>query len=216
MSQGEINVGDKPRGSLAQATRLQRPRLLDPRLLIGIALVVASVVGVTTLLVRSDRTVAVYQAVEPLIPGTRIEAESLNVVQVRLDGVQSQYFMEGSSPVGSLVSTLVGPGDLVPRAAVTAATESRLRPVPISVDRMVAAVIGAGDQVDLWWQAPEDPAPELIAPGAIVWHSPGETGTLGAATVTVYVMVDVDTVPEVLAASDGEGSLNVIPLLGGS
>ena len=92
-------------------------RSLDPRLLIGLALVVASVAGVVALLSAVDESVAVLAAGEDLSPGDRIQARDLVPVEVRLDAAARHYLLPGDLPAGGLVVTRsVGEGELVPVA----------------------------------------------------------------------------------------------------
>ena len=72
------------------APRLSKPSWKDPRLLIGILLVLASVAGVVALVGNADSTVPMYAAKDALVVGQKITAESFTVVQVQLGDVDGK------------------------------------------------------------------------------------------------------------------------------
>ena len=53
----------------AEGARLKKPSWKDPRLLVGILLVLASVVGVISLVGAADQTTEAYAAREPIAVG---------------------------------------------------------------------------------------------------------------------------------------------------
>lgn len=70
-----------------QAPRLSKPSWKDPRLLIGILLVLASVAGVVALVGNAARTVPMYAAKDALVVGQSITVDSFTIVQVQLGTV---------------------------------------------------------------------------------------------------------------------------------
>ena len=65
----------------ANAARLKKPSWKDPRLLIGILLVLASVVGVISLVGAADQTAEAYAAREPIAVGETLTADKLHRVR---------------------------------------------------------------------------------------------------------------------------------------
>ncbi len=92
---------------------------LDPRLLIGLLLVVGSVVGVVGIVSAADSRTLVYAAAGPLAPGDRIDGGDLVERSVALDGTDTLYLAPDDLPDGGLVVTQsVRDGELVPLSAV--------------------------------------------------------------------------------------------------
>src|SRR5690606_16889177 len=81
--------------SESTAARMRRPSWRDPRLGVGILLVVASVALGSWVVARADATVTVYQAAQALTPGEPVDVEDLRPVQIRLDGVEETYLVPG-------------------------------------------------------------------------------------------------------------------------
>lgn len=80
------------------AARLKKPSWKDPRLLIGILLVLVSIAGVIALVGSADRTTQVYTAREDIAVGQVVAAADLSIVNVRLDDVESGYVTVEGGP----------------------------------------------------------------------------------------------------------------------
>ncbi|RUQ42008.1 flagellar biosynthesis protein FlgA, partial [Micrococcus sp. HSID17228] len=103
----------------AEGGRLRRPRWRDPRLLVGLVLVLASIAGVVALVASSQRTAAYWTAAEDLPPGTPIAAGDLRPVEVNLSEAGERYLSaDAPAPEGRMVSGTVRAGELLPAAAL--------------------------------------------------------------------------------------------------
>ena len=96
----------------AEGGRLRRPRWRDPRLLVGLILVLASIAGVVALVASSQRTAAYWTAAEDLPPGTPIASGDLRPVEVNLSEAGERYLSVGVALDEPLPSG-VGVGDRV-------------------------------------------------------------------------------------------------------
>ena len=97
----------------------RRRPFADPRLLIGLLLVAASIAATVGIVAAVDRRTQVYAAAGPLQPGQRIDASDLVARGVALDGSDALYLGVGRVPRGGLVVTrAVAQGELVPAASV--------------------------------------------------------------------------------------------------
>lgn len=100
--------------------RLSRPRWLDPRIVIGLLLVIASVV-VGAKVIGSDRqTTGVWSASRPLSAGTVLTAGDLVSVEVNLGGTAGKYVGSADDMTGRVLDRVLSPGEILPVAAVTA------------------------------------------------------------------------------------------------
>lgn len=206
------------------ASRMRRPSWRDPRLGVGILLVVASVALGSWAVSSADATVEVYQTDAVLTPGDVIDVDDLQVVQVRLDGVEDLYLVPGADLSGAVVTRTVSAGELVPLASVGSADALELRPVQIAMPAAMQDIVTAGSLVELWVAMPDPGAstqaallpPELLVDDVEVREVHADTSVFaGSDTVQVQVLVSSDDLPVVLAALTAEGQITVVPVLGG-
>jgi hypothetical protein len=204
------------------ALRLRRPGWRDPRLLLGLVLVAVSVALGSLLVSAAARTSPVLVAAGPLVPGDVLDADAVQVRHVRLGGDEQLYLAPDHDLDGAVVVRTVGDGELVPRAALVPEADLGLRPVAITPSGPVASELAAGETVDLWFvpAAPTgsddgvEPPRELAAGLTVAEVSEQARFAVGGGT-TVHVLVDVETLPEVLGALAADGSVEVVHVPGG-
>ena len=83
---------------------------LDPRLVIGVVLVLASVVGVWLVVQQSSRSEAAWAATRTLLPGETIGAGDVQPVALRLPQSHDRYLDGAADPVGLVVAVGVAVG----------------------------------------------------------------------------------------------------------
>lgn len=207
------------------AARLRRPGWRDPRLLVGLALIAASVVLGSWAVTTAQRTVPVYVARDVLVPGAALTTSTLVVADVRLaDHVDGYLRADEPLPDDAVLLRTVGAGELVPVAAVGAAADLDVRAVPVTLSGPPPTGLGAGSRVDLWFTpesagaAADDPAPEppheLAASLVVSELSSADGAFAGGGSRTVHVLVPVDDLPTVLGALAGGGTVDVVPVPG--
>jgi len=191
--------------------------LLDPRLVIGVLLVAASVAGVVAIVSANDRSIEVYAAAEPLAPGDRVAVDGLSVRSVRLDATADLYLTPGDvPPEGVLVSRSVNAGELVPVSAVGGADAARLAALVLQVEGALAASVVPGSVVEVWASAQsgggEFAEPAVIVSGATVVRLV-QTSTIvsGGEVTAIEVLVPRSKVGVVLQAVASEASMSIVP-----
>lgn len=208
------------------AARIGRPSWRDPRLGIGMLLVAGAVMLGGWAVSRAAETVDVFMTDAPLTPGDVVSAEDLRAQAVRPDGLEAGYLrVESGLPQGTVVTRVVGAGELVPAAALGSPEDVDLRPVAVPVGQASAPGVGKGSVVDLWLTASTRPAagtdpaapspPQPLATGLVV-ADVVESGSIFAGTggSAVQVLVPQAELPGVLAALGGEGGIVVVPVPG--
>lgn len=201
-----------------ERTRATGRRLaIDPRLVIGLLLVVASAVGVFTLVSAADASETLYTARVTLTAGDRIDEDDLLPTSVREGAGGGLYLAPGDIPAEGLVVTrTIGEGELVPLSALGSAAGLRLTAIVLSVDGQLAATVVAGSTVDVW-VASEDAsgeigAPEVIVAGAtVVRLVESETIVAGRQTTAVELLIPRDRVARVLEALALDATVSVVP-----
>lgn len=207
------------------ASRLRPPSWKDPRLLIGVLLVVGSVVLGARLVQAADRTEPYFAARHALTPGDRVGPDDVAVVRLTLRQADSTYLSAAADlPEGLVAVRTVGAGELVPRAGVGAADDLDVQPVGVPVEGALPAGLVKGAVVDVWVASPDpDRAgaflpPERLVEGAEVAEVAESGRALGAAGgSTVQVLVGPDPLQAVLGAlaNDAAVALVLAPGQGG-
>ncbi|MFD1720067.1 SAF domain-containing protein [Amnibacterium endophyticum] len=207
------------------ATFPLRPRrrpLPDPRILIGVVLVVASALGTTALVSALTRSVVVYRAAHALVAGERVTADRLVAASVRLGDAQGLY-LTGPLPAAGLVATrTVAAGEVVPRSAVGTSAELATATVVVDLASPLADGVGAGTDVDLWSAPRLEGAQERYGPpvvlvnDAVVARVPTSSGLIaGGREDAVEVQVPRDEVAALLEAQ-ADGSRIAAVAVGGT
>jgi hypothetical protein len=203
------------------AQRLRPPSWRDPRLLVGLVLVLGSVVLGSRVVAAADDSVSVYAAARTLTPGEPVRADDVTVVQLRLDSGLDRYLPAGAPlPEEAVALRSVPAGELLPRSGLGSADELRRRPVGIPVDAPVPAGLVKAAQVDVWVSEPDPERsgaftdPVRLATAAEVAEVTEGGGALGAGGSTnVQVLLAEDELRPALRAlaSDAEVALVLVP-----
>lgn len=198
--------------------RLRRPRWRDPRLAIGILLVIVSVLLGSLLAARLSQTVTVLAAREAIVPGDVLTREDLTTVDVRLGDAASGYVTSlDQIPEGAVAVSAVHPGELLAVSAIGQPADVSLRPLVIAVDAAVAESVVPGGSVELWRTREgadgEDPTAELLVEKAVV-RRVDEGSSLGMRAMSVEVLVPQEFLAAVLEALAAGERLDVIGIPG--
>lgn len=205
----------------AEGGRLRRPRWRDPRLLVGLMLVLASIAGVVALVASSQRTAAYWTAAEDLPPGTPIAAGDLRPVEVNLSEAGERYLSaDAPAPEGRMVSGTVRAGELLPAAALVDADPDGRRPVGVALDEPLPSGVGVGDRVDVWVAMPAeggrghaDPA-RLAEALEISEVTAEQSGFGGSGTTRVQLLAPKETLPRIVDAKVKDARVTLVPAHG--
>jgi hypothetical protein len=135
------------------AVRSRRRSWRDPRLAVGLVLVCVSVLVGARVLASADDTVAVLAARDSLAAGQPVGADDLVEVRLRFGSEEdaNRYLSAAEEiPAGAVLLRPVGPGELLPRTALST-DRGGLVELPLSVDPgRVPASVRPGSVVDVW------------------------------------------------------------------
>lgn len=164
----------------------RRRATLDPRLVLGVLLVLGSVAGVVGIVSAADRRITVYAAAAALVPGERIDAGDLVRRTVALDGADRLYLAAGDIPSDGLVVTQpIAKGELLPASAVGSTAGVRSTSLVLQLAARVSGAVVPGAVVDLWAATPTQAASAALAEDASSTASAPAVLVAGATVVRV-------------------------------
>ncbi|RLV49883.1 hypothetical protein D9V37_08330 [Nocardioides mangrovicus] len=135
------------------ARRHRRPGWRDPRVLVGLIIIAASVVLGAKVVGAADDTVGVWAARHDLAAGTTVGSDDVERVRIRFTGDdQADRYLaaDRSLPRGVVLTRAVSDGELLPRAALDQSRGAVVE-VPLSVDvDGLPATVRQGSRVDVW------------------------------------------------------------------
>jgi len=207
------------------AARLRKPSWRDPRLVVGLVLVLLSMAIGARVVASADDTVPMYAAAASLVPGQPVSQSDVKRVDVQLGASRSSYVAaDHDIEPGTFALRDVRPGELLPRSALGTRADINLKPVSVPVDGGGAAQLAAGSIVDVWVNA-KDPSsaaekygkPVKTLEAAPVARAPDASGGgLGTAsgTTAVQIMVPEGGVQALIAAIDQGAKITLVPVPG--
>jgi hypothetical protein len=208
--------------TLASGTRLKKPSWKDPRLIIGVLLVLASVAGVISLVGAADQTADAYTAREAIAVGETLTEDKLNRIKVRLGDVEPHYLTPAAGVSDGLVAVQrIGKDQLVPRESLGTTDRLDRKPVAVTIEETLPAQAVAGSRVDVWVALPDArngfSQPTLLLPGAeIAQITPGSTALGSARSTVVMVLVTDGQMPNLLGAQANKAKISVVWNPGGA
>lgn len=188
---------------------------MDPRLVIGVVLVLASLAGVWLVVQQSSRTDTAWAATRTLLPGDTVAAGDVQQVEVRLPQSQERYLDASADPVGMVVASTVGEGEVLPVRALGESAGADRSAMVIEIQGALPRSVRAGSLVDVWTAAPTDDgyeAPAVLVDDAIVVGVVEDEGILATAAQQLELLVPADETSRLLEAMSNEHVLSVVPL----
>jgi hypothetical protein len=167
------------------ARRGIRSRWRDPRLALGVLLVLASVLVGARVLAAADDTTPVWAATKDLPAGSQVSADDVEVVDVSLGSEVDGAYLSATAPLstGLILAKPVAAHELLTRTAVDPSASTPVAQLPLGVDSSsMPADLASGDIVDVWVV----PSAVVDSPGTA---SPGVHGTLHAKRALRSVIV---------------------------
>ncbi|HEY8752121.1 MAG TPA: hypothetical protein VIM40_00520 [Arthrobacter sp.] len=196
--------------------RLKPPSWKDPRLLVGVLLVLASVVGVISLVGSADQTTEVYAARDSIAVGEKLTADNVVRAKVRLGETEEHYVtVEAGLPDGLVAVQRIGKNQLVPRDSLATVDALDRKPVAVTIEEALPPQAVAGTRVDVWVALPDArngfSEPKLLLPGAEIAQVTVGSTALGSSRNTVLmVLVADEQMPAILGAQANKAKISVV------
>jgi hypothetical protein len=200
----------------ATGARLKRPSWKDPRLLVGVLLVLASVTGVISLVGGADKTTEVYAARDSIAVGEKLSQDNVVRAKVRLGETEEHYLtVESGLPEGLVAVQRIGKSQLVPRDSLGKVDALDRKRVTVTIEEGLPDQAVAGTRVDVWVALPDArngfSEPKLLLPGAeIAQVTPGSTALGSSRNTVLMVLVADNQMPALLGAQANQAKISVV------
>ncbi|QOD02211.1 hypothetical protein [Pseudarthrobacter sp. BIM B-2242] len=196
--------------------RLKPPSWKDPRLLVGVLLVLASVVGVISLVGSADKTTEVYAARDSIAVGEKLTTDSVVRAKVRLGETEEHYVtVEAGLPEDMVAVQRIGKNQLLPKESLATVDALDRKPVALTIDEPLPPQAVAGTRVDVWVAPPDArngfSEPKLLLSGAEIAQVTAASTALGSSRNTVLmVLVEDSQMPAILGAQANQAKISVV------
>lgn len=191
---------------------------VDPRLIIGLLLVAASIAGVFTVVTAMNTTIKRVVATEAIAVGQPIDTSKLRVIDVNIGDQANQYAAsddisaDGQTPIATKP---IAPGELIPLSALGDADVSNAAMV-IPITGKLPASINTGSTVEIWAAQPgERPgtyaAPAVIVAQAEVIRVVEHDDFVVSDEIELEVLVPDGDISTVLSATAAQARIQVVP-----
>lgn len=200
------------------AERMHKPGWKDPKLLMGLLLIVISLVAVVGVINATNKTQTYYVANRDISVGDSVEPSDLKVVEVRLGEADGLYLAASEELNQSIhAKQHIQKGELISANALQEPDEQGRRQVAIVLDSTVASSFSAGDYADIWVSHQEEngtsySAPIQVMQAAEISQINTEDSMIGSTGKTaVQILVTNTALAEVLDAINNESKINLVP-----
>lgn len=190
----------------------------DLRLILGIILVLASIVGVWFTVQAARTTAPAYVATRTIVPGEAVTADVVRSVEVSLGGLSESYLSTADVESGLVATRTIEVGELVPAAAVGSADAARTTRVVVRSAVDVPASVAAGTVVEVW-AAPQRErgvydAPRILVADATVVSVARDESMIGGGAAQLELVIPRSDVAAALTAMSDQSALSVVPVAG--
>ncbi|WP_101846466.1 SAF domain-containing protein [Zhihengliuella sp. ISTPL4] len=206
---------------MAPLSRSSRRFRGDIRFVVGIVLVLASIAGVWFVLTSGDQATPVLRAGRTIVRGETLRPSDFATVDVALGAVSDEYLRPGQLAAGQVAARTITEGELIPRAATTAAENTRTTTVVVKSSIGLPDDVTTGAEVEIWQAPLRDDGrsydePRILVGDVVVRSVLEPEGLLAEGTAELEIVIDRSDVAAVLAAVTGGAALSVVPVGAGS
>ena len=198
------------------------PHRINARVVLGVTLIVVASLASWGVYRLNANTATVLVANRLLVEGEQVSQTDFRSQEVASGAFSSEYFLTGDPVVGKVVTRVVHPGELIPRASIGEASETLQTTLVIDLSSAIASSLHEGDIVDVW--AADSPrssaatatttAPHAVVRRARLAHKQ-ESGNSLSSGDRVEIVLPRSAVPEVLQSVAQGDAMTVVASSGG-
>ncbi|GAB3619222.1 flagellar protein FlgA [Glutamicibacter endophyticus] len=203
--------------SARTAVRHKRPTWKDPRLALGIVLVVASTAGTVVLIEELNSTTGVYVSTRNITLGEQLNTDNLRTEEVRLGELTQNYLPADPKLLEGVRSNgFIAAGQLIPRNAVARSELGSRRPINVDQPLDLSPAITAGSFVDVWIAEKADRGQGFNSPHRLAEmvevsrRTARDGGLVGQGGTNLELLVEPDYLDALLQALANESRIIVV------
>ena len=192
----------------------------DPRLIIGIVLILGALLAGTMAVHLANRNERYYVAAQTLVVGSPIDPQKLKLVEMNPGQSGTNYLKVGQLSKDRTLNRTVKQGELLPRSALSK-EKAGMRSLVLNLGTELPAGTEKGDALELW-QLPasahgssdveEQEYAQKLTGHAILRDIRDPSANVAARTKpSIEVVVDQQDLPAVLAAVGRNSQIVAIP-----
>jgi hypothetical protein len=212
-----MNNGRRRETAKMATQRLRVQPWRDPRLLLGLFLILGSTVLGGKLAASGDDTVEYWAVDASVQAGSRANADQLTPTRAKLSDAASQKYIRTDEQFADALDELVWaldmePGTLLARSALTPETTRSFRQLPLSVSPgSLPADLTTSDRVDVWvGPGPGDADGKATLVLESVRVVKVASDDIGGVDRTVVVGVDAKKVEPAVVAAVASGHVTIV------
>lgn len=135
-----------------QARRVERPRWINVRTVLGLALFAGSLIAGQQLVSAPAPSTRLWVAAHEIAPGSTVLATDLTTVDADLPAEAAQHYALATTNIeGAYVASGIAAGQMIPLDSLSesAPSASRQMTVPVEAEHAVGGDLRAGDLIDI-------------------------------------------------------------------
>lgn len=202
----------------SETQRYKRPGLKDPKLVLGLLLILISMIGVVGIVRFANKTEPFYMASTDLKIGDALTSANLKVVDVQLGDAAPNYVSaDVELKPGTVATQPMKAGELITSSGITDELKDGRRLATLLMDHYAVSSFKSGDRVDVWVSFKREGSNDYEEPQSLVSHAEIHSVTAqesiigGTGKTAVELWVNADQLGQVLNASNGGAAINLIP-----
>ena len=164
-----------------QPRRVRTPSWFDPRLIVGVLLVLGSVAAGALVVARADSTRSIVAVSRDLAAGTVLTADDVHTTRARLAGASALYVPVPALAVDQTLTVALTRGQLLPRSALGPTSKSETT-LTIPVEPENAPDVERGQRIAVWVSTQYCQAVLVIGDVVVQDVREAGTGALSAAS----------------------------------
>ena len=185
--------------------RVNRPRWLDVRLVLGILLVLAAVLVGALVVSSAEHTEKQVAVTHDLAAGSTLRSDDLATVDVRIPDSAQVYLADPARAIGRVLNKPLAAGELLPAAALDPAHPRTTVDVPFAADS--APKLTRGQRIVVWLSTERCPSVVLLPDVTVQDVHAADSGTFATVGTGQSVVLSVtrdlaDRVVTALAMKD--------------
>lgn len=188
----------------------------DFRLVVGVAVVGASVAAGYVVVTSANRTDEVYVTRTTVVAGTPLRSSDLELVSANLSDVTIAYVAAGELAEGAIATRTIGAGEFVPLSAVGRASAVTSTRLVVDVASGLPGDTEPGTAVDVWATV-TDPYGEMPSSSSIVVPGATFVGALepdtfaSESSLRAELIIPRAAIRDLLAAQGDGARIVVVP-----